>query len=172
MGSQVPSPTHVHESQLLTLKAPLKYGLYSLKSDLDYSMQKVYTRVASGNLLDPTLNTSPKSHHGGIYVILRTSNLGPHVTLKGQDCTDGPRVTWDLEPVWTGPKKLDGAWITKVGFCFPTIQIIFTESPLHLHGHSSLGIIILPMAWQCYKPLLFTRTKEHPSKSHTDQHKK
>ena len=46
MRSQVSNPTHVTKSnmeamsQLLSLKKPLKYSLYLLKSDVDYFMQK------------------------------------------------------------------------------------------------------------------------------------
>ena len=63
MGSQV--PTHVNKSQLLSLKKSLKYGLHSLKLDLNYFTQKssrLVLRVKSRFLFDPTLNTSPKPH--------------------------------------------------------------------------------------------------------------
>jgi hypothetical protein len=44
MGSQVPfmlaSPNMEVKSQLLSLKKPLKHGLYSLESKLNYFMQK------------------------------------------------------------------------------------------------------------------------------------
>ena len=41
MGSQVPSPTHVSKPQLLILTKPLQCGLYSLRVDLDYFMQRI-----------------------------------------------------------------------------------------------------------------------------------
>ena len=63
---EVPIPNMEAKSQLLSLTKALKYGLYSLKADLDYLMQKhlsgLVLRVGSSFLLEPTLNTSPKSH--------------------------------------------------------------------------------------------------------------
>ena len=53
------------KSQLLNLNKPLKYGLYSLKLNPSYFIQKLLglvLRVGSSFLLDPTLNTSPKPH--------------------------------------------------------------------------------------------------------------
>ena len=78
-GSQVPSPTHISKSQLLSLKKPLKSSCLSLKSDLRFYMQKINRGICiECKKLDPTLNTSVKPH-----------------LQKVLSCRH-PRPTWDL----------------------------------------------------------------------------
>ena len=96
VGSQVPSQVPLMrasldmeaKSQLLSLKTPLKYGLYSLKHDHDYVMLNMIglvLRVRSSFLLNPTLNTSPKPHLQKVFPCrppCHTWNLGLGAFVK------------------------------------------------------------------------------------------
>jgi hypothetical protein len=85
------SPYMEVNSQLLGLEKPSKYGLYSLKSDLDYFMHKYLRdmlRFGSSFMLGPTLNTSPMPHLQKVFHVSTRVILG----------------TWDY--VWSGRSQL------------------------------------------------------------------
>ena len=92
MGSQIPlmlaSFNMKAKYQLLSLRLVLKYGLYSLESDVDYFMRNVFEqlvlRVGSSFWLNPTLNASPKPHLQNMLSCWHPchtwdQDLGPHV---------------------------------------------------------------------------------------------
>jgi hypothetical protein len=70
-GPQVPlmsaSPNMKAKSQLLSLKKPLKCGLHPLNPNIDIfnvckTLAGLVLRVGSKYILNPTVNTSPRSH--------------------------------------------------------------------------------------------------------------
>jgi hypothetical protein len=132
MGSQVPSPKFQvplmlaspdmkAKSQLLSLKISLKYGWFTIKSNLDYCMQK-YSRDLCWELglafcstqlstQVPTL-ASQKCCHVGIHVILGTWDLG-----LGTPVWTG----WELQILWE-------KWQLRPRFGFPNHLILITCS--------------------------------------------
>ena len=112
MGPQVPSPNMKTKFRFMSLKKPLEYGIYSLKSVLMFcnKFSGFLLRVGCSFLLHPTFNTSLESHLQKVLScrhLCRTWDWGlgtpcevkaPNFhALENWDCTDRPRVNWKWE---------------------------------------------------------------------------
>ena len=131
MGSQVPSPIHVSESQhggkvpTFEPQETIKIWLSIIKVGSWSFYAKTFTglvlRVGSSFLFNPPLNTTPKAHLQIMSCVAMWASMS-YLGLKTWDpvwsgksqlsCSQATKIaqidlkwlgTQDLEPLWTGP---------------------------------------------------------------------
>jgi hypothetical protein len=132
MGSQAPlmvaNPNMEAKSRLFEPQDTLRIWMIIIKvgswTCFEQICMGLVLRVRCSFVLDPIMSAGLKPHPWKVLPCKHPCHIGDlrlgtscavkspnFCALNGWDCTDWPRVTWDLGRVWSGPKFKQGGWV-------------------------------------------------------------